>query len=124
MLPTFARDPRVALVAAADPRAQARARFTADFAGKTYETVASLCADRRMGRGAPDRGCLHGVAHIRERRLRFAHLWGLWSFRFRRVSGLDRRNGAGEGAVRAQAADLRERRRGERLQERAQLWRR
>jgi phthalate 4,5-cis-dihydrodiol dehydrogenase len=45
MLPTFARDPRVTLVAAADPRAEARARFAADFAARTYETVEELCAD-------------------------------------------------------------------------------
>ena len=45
MLPTFIGDARVALVAAADPRAEARARFAADFAGNTYETVAELCAD-------------------------------------------------------------------------------
>ena len=34
MLPTFAADPRVALVAAADPRAEARARFAADFSAQ------------------------------------------------------------------------------------------
>ena len=45
MLPTFAADPRVALVAAADPRAEARARFAADFAGKAYARVEELCAD-------------------------------------------------------------------------------
>jgi phthalate 4,5-cis-dihydrodiol dehydrogenase len=45
MLPTLARDPRVALVAAADLRPEARARFAADFIGKTYETVEALCAD-------------------------------------------------------------------------------
>jgi len=45
MLPAFARDPRVALVAAADPRAEARARFATDFSAKTYETVGELCAD-------------------------------------------------------------------------------
>jgi phthalate 4,5-cis-dihydrodiol dehydrogenase len=45
MLPTFMRDPRVELVAAADPRAEARARFAADFSAKTYETVEELCAD-------------------------------------------------------------------------------
>jgi phthalate 4,5-cis-dihydrodiol dehydrogenase len=45
MLPTFIGDARVVLVAAADPRGQARARFAADFAGNTYETVAELCAD-------------------------------------------------------------------------------
>jgi len=45
MLPTFAGDPRVALVAAADPRVEALARFSADFGGKTFATVAELCAD-------------------------------------------------------------------------------
>jgi phthalate 4,5-cis-dihydrodiol dehydrogenase len=45
MLPTFTRDPRVTLVAAADPRAEARARFAASFAAKTYATVEELCAD-------------------------------------------------------------------------------
>jgi phthalate 4,5-cis-dihydrodiol dehydrogenase len=45
MLPTLAHDPRVSLVAAADPRPQARARFAADFKGKTYETVEALCAN-------------------------------------------------------------------------------
>ena len=45
MLPTFVADPRVALVAAADPRAEARARFAADFSAQTYETVEALCAD-------------------------------------------------------------------------------
>jgi phthalate 4,5-cis-dihydrodiol dehydrogenase len=45
MLPTFQRDPRVALVAAADPRPEARIRFEADFGGRTYETVAALCDD-------------------------------------------------------------------------------
>jgi len=45
MLPTFAADPRVALVAAADFRAEARQRFAADFSAKTYESVEELCAD-------------------------------------------------------------------------------
>ena len=45
MLPTFAADPRVALVAAADPRTEARERFAADFGGKTYPSVEELCAD-------------------------------------------------------------------------------
>jgi phthalate 4,5-cis-dihydrodiol dehydrogenase len=45
MLPTFAADPRVQLVAAADPRAEARERFVADFSAQAYETVAELCAD-------------------------------------------------------------------------------
>src|SRR3974377_1730745 len=41
MLPTFMRDPRVKLVAAADPRAEARQRFTADFGGHAYGTRAA-----------------------------------------------------------------------------------
>jgi phthalate 4,5-cis-dihydrodiol dehydrogenase len=45
MLPTFAADPRVALVAAADPRNEARQRFAADFSARTYATVEELCAD-------------------------------------------------------------------------------
>ena len=45
MLPTFTRDPRVALVAAADPRAEARERFAVDFSARTYATVEELCAD-------------------------------------------------------------------------------
>src|SRR3984893_5197176 len=45
MAPTFAADPRVALVAAADPREEARRRFAADFAGKAYPRVEELCTD-------------------------------------------------------------------------------
>jgi phthalate 4,5-cis-dihydrodiol dehydrogenase len=45
MAPTFAGDARVRLVAAADPRPEARARFEADFGGRTYATVEALCAD-------------------------------------------------------------------------------
>ena len=48
MLPTFVADPRVALVAAADPRAEARERFAAEFGAPAYETVEELCADRRV----------------------------------------------------------------------------
>ena len=39
------RDPRVQLVAAADPRAEARARFQSDFQGKSFDSVEMLCAD-------------------------------------------------------------------------------
>jgi phthalate 4,5-cis-dihydrodiol dehydrogenase len=46
MLPTLVRHPNVQLVAAADPRAEARARFAADFAATTYASVEELCADR------------------------------------------------------------------------------
>lgn len=45
MLPTFRADARVRLVAGADPRAEARLRFSADFGAKSYETVEELCAD-------------------------------------------------------------------------------
>jgi phthalate 4,5-cis-dihydrodiol dehydrogenase len=45
MLPTFLADDRVALVAAADPRPEARERFAQDFSAKTYESVEALCAD-------------------------------------------------------------------------------
>jgi phthalate 4,5-cis-dihydrodiol dehydrogenase len=45
MLPTLVRDQRVALVGAADPRAEARAQFEADFQCKVYREVADLCAD-------------------------------------------------------------------------------
>ena len=48
MLPTFTRDPRVELVAGADPRAEARTRFESDFGGKAYETVEALCADANV----------------------------------------------------------------------------
>ena len=44
MLPTFA-DPRVTLVAAADPRAEARRQFAAEFSAQAYESVEDLCAD-------------------------------------------------------------------------------
>ncbi|TPG60296.1 gfo/Idh/MocA family oxidoreductase [Roseomonas nepalensis] len=45
MLPTLARDPRVAMVAAADPRPEARARFESDFGARSYAEVEALCAD-------------------------------------------------------------------------------
>ncbi len=45
MLPTLARHPRVQLVAAADPRAEARDQFARDFGARTHATVAELCAD-------------------------------------------------------------------------------
>jgi phthalate 4,5-cis-dihydrodiol dehydrogenase len=49
MLPTLAAHPRVELVAAADPRSEARDRFAADFAGaNTYESVDALAADPRV----------------------------------------------------------------------------
>jgi phthalate 4,5-cis-dihydrodiol dehydrogenase len=45
MAPTFAADARVALVAGADPRAEALSRFQKDFGARTYATVEELCAD-------------------------------------------------------------------------------
>src|SRR4051794_31038421 len=45
MLPTFAANRRVELVAAADPRPEAREKFAAEFAAKTYGSVEELCAD-------------------------------------------------------------------------------
>src|SRR5438105_344210 len=45
MAPVFAGDSRVELVAAADPRPEARAQFSKDFAGKAYASVEELCAD-------------------------------------------------------------------------------
>jgi len=45
MLPTFESYPRTRIVAAADPRAEARAQFAQDFGGATYATVGELCAD-------------------------------------------------------------------------------
>ncbi|MEP6942221.1 MAG: Gfo/Idh/MocA family oxidoreductase [Betaproteobacteria bacterium] len=45
MLPTFTCDSRVKLVAAADPRSEARLAFAADFGGRVHETVEALCAD-------------------------------------------------------------------------------
>ena len=46
MLPALSADPRVRVVAAADPRADARARFEAQFRARAYEDVAALCHDR------------------------------------------------------------------------------
>ena len=45
MLPTLAADPRVQLVAAADPRPEASARFAAEFGGRVHASVDALCAD-------------------------------------------------------------------------------
>ncbi len=45
MLPTFAGDSRVRLVAAADPLPGPRAQFARDFGGRVHDTVEALCAD-------------------------------------------------------------------------------
>ena len=48
MLPTFLKDPRVQLVAAADPLPQARAQFVRDFGAPVYDSVEALCADPKV----------------------------------------------------------------------------
>ena len=45
MLPTLRADPRIRLVACADPRTQATARFAAEFGARRYASVEALCAD-------------------------------------------------------------------------------
>jgi phthalate 4,5-cis-dihydrodiol dehydrogenase len=45
MLPALAQEPRLHLVAGADPRPEARARFAKDFGAQTYDSVAELCAN-------------------------------------------------------------------------------
>jgi phthalate 4,5-cis-dihydrodiol dehydrogenase len=45
MLPTFLSDPRVKLVAASDPRLEARQQFDVDFDAPTYEDIESLAED-------------------------------------------------------------------------------
>jgi phthalate 4,5-cis-dihydrodiol dehydrogenase len=45
MLPTFLADTRIKLVAAADPRPEARDRFAANFSAEGYTSVEELCAD-------------------------------------------------------------------------------
>jgi phthalate 4,5-cis-dihydrodiol dehydrogenase len=48
MLPTLRADPRVELVAAADPRREAAARFACEFGAPAYASVEELCADERV----------------------------------------------------------------------------
>jgi len=45
MAPTLAADKRVELVAAADPRPEARAQFQRDFGGRAHASVEELCAE-------------------------------------------------------------------------------
>lgn len=45
MLPTFLQDERVQLVAAADPRSNAREMFSRDFNAPAYETLEDLCGN-------------------------------------------------------------------------------
>ena len=48
MRPAFAASPGVALVAAADPRQEARTRFIAEFGGNAYASVDDLLRDARV----------------------------------------------------------------------------
>jgi len=48
MLPTLARDPRVQLVAAYDPRETARNAFAHDFEGVAHASPEAVCADPRV----------------------------------------------------------------------------
>ena len=45
MLPTFAAHPRIKMVAASDPRPDARERFAEEFGAKVYADAEALCAD-------------------------------------------------------------------------------
>jgi phthalate 4,5-cis-dihydrodiol dehydrogenase len=45
MLPTFLADPRVQLVAACDPRPEARAQFAADFGAPVHEDIEAVARD-------------------------------------------------------------------------------
>jgi phthalate 4,5-cis-dihydrodiol dehydrogenase len=45
MLPTFAAHPLIRLVAASDPRGDARERFAREFAAKAFENAQALCAE-------------------------------------------------------------------------------
>jgi phthalate 4,5-cis-dihydrodiol dehydrogenase len=45
MLPTFAAHPRIKMVAASDPRPDARERFAAEFGANVYADADALCAD-------------------------------------------------------------------------------
>jgi phthalate 4,5-cis-dihydrodiol dehydrogenase len=45
LLPTLRADPRIELVAAADPREEACRRFAAEFGAKAHGSVEALCAD-------------------------------------------------------------------------------
>ncbi len=45
MLPTFAAHPRIKMVAASDPRPDARERFAAEFGANVYADAEALCAD-------------------------------------------------------------------------------
>jgi phthalate 4,5-cis-dihydrodiol dehydrogenase len=74
MLPTFLADRRMALVAAADPRPEARARFEADFGGTTYVSVKELCADPGVEAVYVATPHQHHAAHARMAAAKGKHL--------------------------------------------------
>ena len=45
MLPTLTADPRIEIVAGADPRPEARSKFRIDFGAQVFDSVEKLCAD-------------------------------------------------------------------------------
>src|SRR3954468_208124 len=51
MAQTLAADPRVKVVAGADPRAEARRQFEAEFGGRAYASVEELCGDPAVDLG-------------------------------------------------------------------------
>ena len=62
MRPTFLADPRCRLVAAADPRTEARTAFQAEFDAPAYTSAEELCAwANNQGQGRT-RHCLFGRA--------------------------------------------------------------
>ena len=65
MLPTLTRHARVTLAAAADPRPEARARFTADFDAPAYATVETMCAEADIDAVYVATPHQHHAAHAR-----------------------------------------------------------
>ena len=64
MLPTLAADPRIELVAAADPREEATRRFAAEFGAQGYASVDELCADSRVEAVYVATPHQHHAAHV------------------------------------------------------------
>jgi len=64
MRPTFRADARVKLVAAADPREEARARFASEFGGRAYASVDELVRDRDVEAVYVATPHQHHAAHV------------------------------------------------------------
>jgi len=79
MVPTLANDPRVRLVAGADPLPEGRKLFESQFGARTYATVEELCADPDVEVVYVATPHQHHAAHKVERRRRIGewHLGGL-----------------------------------------------